>query len=263
MSDLIIRELDKGLVHQANSNSFNGTRGDGSEHDYHVYANRIIEWPISDEKKQKLLDKLYEKWSAMLRQEAQHVSVMVAGPAKYNAKRLDHSDQILRLSSEFVEWFKGLEEQVKQGQRKDDKSEYLIDMVEFCKQPDNPCDPTSHLTQLAAYDLEAFIRYYEELYPTYKWRKNSTIYKLYEKAKSGELTEIKKEVFFEDANLTAYTEGDRAFIKFLMRPQRQLIVALKSRGFWWNNHVDAWSTYLSKLDKEWVATISERYAKYI
>ena len=68
-------------------------------------------WPISDEKKQKLLDKLYDKWTEILRQEAQHISVMVAGPAKYNSRKLDHSDQILRLSSEFVEWFKDLEAQ--------------------------------------------------------------------------------------------------------------------------------------------------------
>jgi len=43
----------------------------------------------------------------------------------------------------------------------------------------------------------------------------------------------------------------------------QLIVALKSRGWWWNSRVDAWSTYLHKLDREWVGTISERYAAYL
>ena len=85
-------------------------------------------------------------------------------------------------------------------------------------------------------------------------------------SKSSELdekVEIKKEIFFEDENLTAYTEGDRAYIKFIMRPQRQLIVALKSRKWWWNSTKKAWSTYLNKLDKEWVSTISERYSKYI
>lgn len=48
-----------------------------------------------------------------------------------------------------------------------------------------------------------------------------------------------------------------------MRIQRQLIVALKNRKWWWNAHKQAWSTYLNRLDKEWVSTISERYAKYL
>lgn len=45
-----IKELNKDLIHRANSVSFNGTRGDNSEHDYKVYVNRIMELPISDEK---------------------------------------------------------------------------------------------------------------------------------------------------------------------------------------------------------------------
>lgn len=48
-----------------------------------------------------------------------------------------------------------------------------------------------------------------------------------------------------------------------MRPQRQLIVALKSRKWWWNSYKKAWSTYLEKLDKEWVSNISSQYEKYI
>lgn len=258
-----IRALSESLIHRANSASFGGNRGNLSKSEYTGYAEKIMGWPISEEKKQKLLDKLYEKWSAILKQEAQHVSVMVAGPAKYNSRRLDHSEQILRLSSEFCEWFRGLERQIEQGQQKNDKAEHLIRMIEFCKKPDNPCDPTSHLAELAAYDQEAFIKYYEELYPTYKWRKNSNIVKLYNYAKEGKLVQVKKEVFFEDENLTAYTEGDRVFIKFLLRPKRQLIVALKSRGYWWNSGASAWSTYPDRLDKEWVESISSRYGQYL
>lgn len=258
-----IKTLNEDLIHRANSVSFGGKRGDLSRSEYTGYAEKILEWPISDEKKQKLLDKLYDKWTEILRQEAQHISVMVAGPAKYNSRKLDHSDQILRLSSEFVEWFKDLEAQVEQGQRKNDKAEHLIRMVEFCKNPDNPCDPTSHLAELAIYDQKAFIKYYEELYPTYKWRKNSNIVKLYNYAKEGKLVEVKKEVFFEDENLTAFKEGDRIYIKFLMRPKRQLIVALKSRGYWWNRNKSAWSTYPDRLDKEWVESISSRYGQYL
>ena len=41
------------------------------------------------------------------------------------------------------------------------------------------------------------------------------------------------------------------------------IVALKSRKWWWNSNEEAWSTYLDKLDKEWVQNISTRYADYV
>ena len=260
---MIVKELNQNLVHQANSNSFGGKRGDISQNEYKAYAEKVMSWPISELKKQNILDKLYEKWSEMLRYEAQHVSVMVAGPAKYNARKLDKSDKILELSSRFCEWFKDLENQVKQGQQKNDKTERLLSMIEFCRRPDNPCDPRNYLAELSMYDNAAFVKLYEELYPEYKWRKNSTIAKLYQKSITGELQEIRKEVFFEDENLTAFKEGDRVYIKFLMRPKRQLIVALKSRGWWWNSNKNAWSTYPEKLDKEWVATISEKYAQYI
>lgn len=116
-----IKKLNPDLIHRANSNSFGGTRGDISEHDYEVYCNRVLEWPISEEKKQKILDKIYEKHMAILSHEASHVSVMVAGPARYNAIKLDHSDQILSLSSEFVEWFKDLEELSPSRQNRQEK----------------------------------------------------------------------------------------------------------------------------------------------
>lgn len=258
-----VKELDKDLVYRANYNSFGGKRGDISESEYKSYADRVLSWKISEEKKQSILDKLHEKWSEILKYEAQHVSVMVAGPARYNAKKLDKSDKILELSAKLSKWFEDLEDQVKAGHRKDDKAQSLLRMIEFCRRPGNPCNPTNHLAELAMYDNASFVRIYEELYPEYKWRKNSTIAKLYQKSLSGEIKEIRKEVFFEDENLTAYTEGDRVYIKFLMRPKRQLLVALKSRGWWWNSGKNAWSTYLDKLDREWVESISERYSQYI
>ncbi|MBQ4431218.1 MAG: hypothetical protein II877_06915, partial [Synergistaceae bacterium] len=238
-------------------------RGDSSEHDYKVYAQRILGFPISDEKKQKLLDTLYEKWSKLLRYEAQHVSVMVAGPAKYNAKRLDKSEQVLKLSSEVVAWMKGIEEQVKQGTR-DTKTDpdWLEERIRFCDERPE-LDPTAELAEMATIDNARFIRLFEELHPKYKWRKNSNIYKLYLYSKEGKVKEIKREVFYEDANLTAYREGDRAYIRFIMRPKRQLIVALKSRKWWWNSGAEAWSAYLDRVDEEWVRSISERYADYI
>ena len=190
---------------------------------------------------------------------------MVAGPARYNARRLDKSDRILSLYHDLSVWFEGLEEQIANGQVKDnsDKVKRLVERIEFCRKSDNPCNPTNDLAELALYDNQTFIRLYEEMYPEYKWRKNSTIAKLYQKSIAGELKEIRKEIFFEDDNFTAYTEGDRAYIKFVMRPKRQLHVALKSRGWWWNSYQSAYSTYLDRVDKEWIATISTRYAQYI
>ena len=262
---VVVKELNPELINRANSNSMSGTRGSVSNAGYKELADKIQSWPISETKKQNLLDKLYDKYSAILNYEAQHVSVMVAGPARYNARKLDKSDRILSLYHELSEWFKGLEEQLKQGQVKDnsDKAKRLLEMIEFCRKSDNPCNPTNDLAELALYDNQTFIRLYEEMYPEYKWRKNSTIAKLYQKSISGELNEIQKEVFFEDENFTAYTEGDRVYIKFVMKPKRQLMVALKSRGYWWNSYAEAWSTYLKKLDKDWIATISTSYAQYI
>ena len=261
----VVKELDQSLINRANSNSMGGTRGNGSNAGYKKLADKILSWPISETKKQNLLDKLYQKYSEILKYEAQHVSVMVAGPARYNARRLDKSDRILSLYHDLSVWFEGLEEQIANGQVKDnsDKVKRLVERIEFCRKSDNPCNPTNDLAELALYDNQTFIRLYEEMYPEYKWRKNSTIAKLYQKSIAGELKEIRKEIFFEDDNFTAYTEGDRAYIKFVMRPKRQLHVALKSRGWWWNSYQSTYSTYLDRVDKEWIATISTRYAQYI
>ena len=263
MSEVKVHELDKQLIQRANNNSFNGTRGNIREHGYYTYAKRILGWPISDAKKQKLLDKLYEKCTRILSLEAQHVSVMVAGPAKYDARKLDKGDQILQASSEFSEWFSEIEKQVEDGTKKqEDNGERLVEMIRFCDERPE-LDPTGKLAELATVNSAKFIELFEELLPKYRWRKNSSIYKLYNGVKDGTVKEIHAEVFHEDENLTAYRKGDRAYIRFVMRPQRQLAVALKSRGWWWNSREKAWSTYLEKVDEEWVRSISERYENYV
>ncbi len=256
-----IKELNKDLIHTANSNSFNGKRGYLSLSNYQGYAKEILNWNVSDEKKEKLLNQLYNKWSELLKLEASHVSVMVAGPSKYNAKKLDKGDRILETSSEVYSWFKELKEQLQES-KKDDKVQRLLDRIEFYDNT-KELDPTARLAELAMLDNQKFIELFEKLQDKYKWRKNSTVYKLYLKSKVGEIQEIKKDIIFENADYTAYTEGDRAYIKFTLKPQRQLIVALKSRKWWWNARQNAWSTYLDKLNKEWVSNLSNQYAKYI
>lgn len=231
MSEVKIKELDKSLIHQANSNSMSGKRGDISAHEYEVYCQKVMSWNIPDSCKQKIVDQIYAKWSEQLRHEAAHVSVAVAGPARYNAKKLDHSDTILRLSSEFVEWFNGLQEQVWQGRIEDkDAKEIarLVDDIKFCIERPT-LNPTASLCELANKDPELFMEYYEKLHEKYRWRKNSVIAKLYAAGKEGKLANLNRQKFFEDENLVAYTMGDRAYIKFVMKPRQQLIVALKSR----------------------------------
>lgn len=156
MSEVKIKELDKSLIHQANSNSMSGKRGDISAHEYEVYCQKVMSWNIPDSRKQKIVDQIYAKWSEQLRHEAAHVSVAVAGPARYNAKKLDHSDTILRLSSEFVEWFNGLQEQVWHGRIEDkDAKEIarLVDDIKFCIERPT-LNPTASLCELANKDPE-------------------------------------------------------------------------------------------------------------
>lgn len=67
MSEVKIKELDKSLIHQANSNSMGGKRGDISAHEYEVYCQKVMSWNIPDSRKQKIVDQIYAKWSEQLR----------------------------------------------------------------------------------------------------------------------------------------------------------------------------------------------------
>ena len=259
-----IRKLDKSLIEIANSHSFNGNRGELREKAYKEYVEMILKWNIAENKKQKILDKLYTKNMELLNYEAQHVSPMVAGPAKYNARKYDKGDKILELSHNLCVWLEEIEKQIEEfseDTNTESETAYILSGIE--RLYDLNLNPTNDIMKLATVNNEAFIKTYEKYNPIFKWRKNSNIYKLYQKSLNGEIQETKKEIFFQDDNLIAYIEGDRAYIKFIMKPQRQLIVALKSRKWWWNSYKNAWSTYLSRLNKEWIATISERYNKYI
>ena len=258
-----IKELDKRMIEIANSNSFNSNRGILRENSYKRYIEMVLNWNISDDKKQTILDKLYNKNMEILKYEAQHVSVMVAGPAKYNSKKLDKSDKILELSHNLCAWIEELEEQINEFNEDSNTDEAKELLIKIKRLYELKLNPTNDIMKLAFVNNEIFIKTYEKYNEVFKWRKNSNIYKLYKESLNGEINEIKKEIFFEDDNLTAFIEGDRAYIKFIMKPQRQLIVALKSRKWWWNSYKKAWSTYLEKLDKEWVSKISKKYAKYV
>lgn len=258
-----IKELDKRMIEIANSNSFNGNRGKLREASYRDYVEMILKWDISEDKKQTILDKLYDKNMELLKYESEHVSVIVAGPAKYNAKKYDKGDKILELGHDLCVWLEDMENQINEF-KEDNKIDETNDLLRGIERIyELKLNPTNDIMKLAFVNNEVFIKTYEKYNEVFKWRKNSNIYKLYQKSLNGEIKEIKKEIVFEDKNFTAFVEGDRAYIKFIIRPQRQLIVALKSRKWWWNSGKKAWSTYLEKLDKDWVSTISERYKKYI
>lgn len=47
MSEVKIKELDKSLIHQANSNSMSGKRGDISAHEYEVYCQKVMSWNMN------------------------------------------------------------------------------------------------------------------------------------------------------------------------------------------------------------------------
>lgn len=259
-----IKQLDSQQVWRANSNSFNGNRGTLAQESYKSYVEEVLGWEISDSKKQKILDQLYIKFSKRLSLEAQHVSVMVAGPANYNPKKFDKGNQILKASHDFCEWFDDLKRQIEKSKKEDSKDEkvkYIVGRIKRLMQLES--DPTKDIMSLATIDNKKFIEIYEQLQPKYNWRKNSNIYKLYQASINGEVKEIEKEVIFEDENFRAYFEGDRAYIKFSMRCKQQLIYALKKKGWWWNTHKGAWSTYLDKVNKDWIASISQKYEDYL
>lgn len=258
-----IKKLDECLINMANSVSFNGNRGEYREKAYESYSNEIISWDISEEKKRQLLEQLYKKNMDVLRYEASHVSVAVAGPAKYNSKKLDKSDKVMELSSELYNWFERMKKQYTESQKKETEDIRIIERIYRCR--DLKLDITKHLEKLAVLNIKEFVKIYEEFSPSYNWRKNSNIYKMYQAAKEGKLEEKNEKILFQDENYRVYSKKNRIFIKFVFEIKNQLRFALKRKGFFWNSYEKAWSTYFYryKENKDWTENISEQYKSYI
>lgn len=79
-----------------------------------------------------------------------------------------------------------------------------------------------------------------------------------------------REVVFkcDDYKIVKYTlktGEERVGFDFVLRIQRQLQVALKSRGFRWNANVNLWGGKIGNYEKhkEWCETLSTNYSKYI
>ena len=281
---VVIPALSAANISSANSNSMYN-RGTNSEKDYQIYANRILGWDISDSKKKQLLGELHKRWEKKLSYEAQHVPWTVAGPARYNARRLDKTKQIMQTGSEISDWFKNVEESVQnsKSQYKDERKEKAQHEEEwfnrrlasgmFRQSRDgnalNPKMVADALAPIAQYDTARFVELYEKYDKELHFRKGTNADKIYRAAKSGSYKGEKlPRKLHETENLNTYTGKlrsgeERVFMKFTTRPKPQLIYALKKRGWHWNATEGAWSVPASKYDAEYVQSIDEKYAKYL
>lgn len=252
-----IKKLNKELIKRANNNSFGGKRGDITEHDYKIYCQRVIEWNLSEKKTQKIIDKIYRYFSRSLALEAEHVSIAVAGASNYNANKLDKSEKILSNSAEFCEWFKEVE---KEATRKPfDRIEWLKKEIIWSVQ--GTYSATKQWKELAARSRDDFNKLYEALNKIKPFKKTSIPYKIYNDL--FQIEPICQNPIYTDDDFCAYEEQNKICIKFRMKPQRQLIVALKSRKFVWISSEDVWRTNSTEELVEWSKTIAIAYEKYI
>lgn len=252
-----IKKLNKDLIKKANNNSFGGKRGEITENDYKVYCERVVKWNLSDKKTQKIIDKIYAYFSKSLALEAEHVSVAVAGASNYNAKKLDKSEKILSNSADFCEWFKEIE---KDATRKSfDKVEWL--KKEIIWSVEGKYSATKQWKELAGRSRDDFNSLYETLNKVKSFSKTSIPYKIY-----NELIKIEpiyQKPIYADDDFCTYEDQDKICIKFRMKPQRQLIVALKSRKFVWIASEEVWRTNSNEKLIEWTKSIATDYEKYI
>lgn len=252
-----IKELSKEQIQRANNNSFGGKRGDIEAHEYEVYCSRVISWGLSEKKTQKIIDKVYDYFSRALSLDAQHVSVAVAGASNYNAKKLDKSDKILSNSTDFCEWFEDMEEQA--THKKYSRIEWLVKNIIWGVEDDYPVN--KEWKELAGRSRKDFEILYDELSKVYEFKKTSIPYKIHNNL--IEIEQITQAPIYADEDLCVYEEQGKLCIDFRMKPQRQLIVALKSRRFVWVAAHGLWKANSTSELKEWASTIAERYEQYI
>jgi len=175
-----------------------------------------------------------------------------------------------------VTWFEKIEESVRESKRQyeDTSAKDAKRAEEHFKEAlargwfTSPTTIANALTPIAQYDPARFVELYDEMDKKYRFRKNTTAAKIYDKIKAGTYQGAPKaQKLLETDNLNAYRKridaGERVFIKFTTRPKPQLIYALKKRGWHWNALESAWSVPVDKYDKEFVASIDDRYEKYL
>lgn len=255
--NIVIKDLDSKLIERANNNSLTGKRGEQEEHDYQLYCKKVISWNLSERKTQKIINKIYTSFSEILSLATQHVSVAVAGGSNYNAKKLDKSDRILSTSRDFVDWFKELESQA--TAKPYSRITYLIKNIIMCVT--NDLSASKQWEELAGRSRKDFNILYSELNAKYNFKKTSIQYKIYHNI--VDIPEIIQTAIYSDNDFEVFKENDKLCIKFRMKPQRQLIVALKSRKFVWINSQEMWRAQATEQIEAWAKSIAECYADYI
>lgn len=253
-----IKQLDQTQIEIANMNSFGGKRGDIDAREYEVYCNRVLSWGLSERKTQQIIDKVHQYFSRSLSLDAQHVSVAVAGGSNYNAKRLDKSDKIIKTGYEFCEWFTEIERQA--TKKTHSRVGWLVKSIIFGVNGDYAVN--KEWKELAGRSRKDFEILYDELTKRHgEFKKTSIPYKIYHNLIDVE--QFTKTVLYEDADFCAYEEQGKIRIAFRLNPQRQLIVALKSRHFAWVAAYEVWQATATDELREWAKTIADKYEKWI
>lgn len=277
-----IPALNANKIAASNSNSmFN--RGSVIERDYQDYVNQIMSWDISYGKKAKLIAELHKRFEEKLAADARFVPWTVSGPARYPSRKMNaRAESSLRKSAEISDWFEGVEKSVQNSKRQyaEDDRKRKADWEERRFQRSiengwykrggqlNATLVANGLAPIAQYDPDRFVELYEQWDKDLHFRKNTTAAKLYDSIKAGTYRSRPPiEALHESENLNTYRKtidaGERVFLKFTTKPKPQVVYALKSRGWHWNGLEKAWSIKPEKYDAEYVASIDERYEKYL
>lgn len=256
--NITIKELSKELINSANNHSFGGKRGDITAHEYEVYCNRVISWGLSEKKTQKIINKVYDYFARTISLEAQHISVAVAGASNYDAKRLDKSDKIFSNAVDFGYWFGDIEEQA--TRKSYSRIAWLVKSIIWGVSSDYSVN--KEWKELAGRSRKDFEILYEELTNKFgEFKKTSVPYKIHHNLLDVE--QIVQVPIYSDGDFSAYEEQGKICIGFRLRPQRQMIVALKSRGFVWVSAHELWKATATDELINWTKTIAERYEQYI
>ena len=250
---ITIPKLNESLIQQANSNSFNGTRGNSSEASYLAKAEKILSWDISDNKKEQLLKLWHEKYTKLLRLEANHISTMYAGAGNYNTK-WDKSDKIFETGAEIFHWFDNIEEQANRKEYME--VELLENKIRWGFEDNYPTN--DKWRKLAKIDRQKFNELYEELNNKIPFKKSTIPYKIYHNIEK--INQLQKVIILENDDVSIW-QDEKTYIKFKMKPKPQLIFALKKKGFYWNAHNGCWQN--KKVNIEWLKEFEEMYGEYI
>lgn len=250
-------ELNENYIRRCNSVS-HFECGDVIKKEYETRAD-WINANFESEPAQKHLEKLTSLTNTHARLRGEYVPWNVSGRAKYNWTKQDkNANRSMDSNNVIYVFMQKLSTFVGNRDRKyevDTSCEDQIKGVEaVIAKGLSPKEATNDMAELYKRNPEVFYEMFEKLNTYKKIRKNSTIYKCKLLIDEGVKAVPMQVIEFEDYRLILNHAKERMFIEFFQKPQRQLIRALKSRGFYWNNRACAWSTHIDRYDslKEWI-----------